>query len=165
MASQQSHAASWSSHLVKTESHRSNEPLVLWRLSGETGPDKRRLCHHTLPRLVCRQVEGTKILQPGAAILKNRFTEQNLEIENAIYIPSTRRGRLKRSQAVSEPKLRPKTRVRMLTSSLARFEDLEHLVLRYGPDLGQGHLPFACLLFPLLLYGVAQNLQSGPLKL
>lgn len=96
---------------------------------------------------------------------KIQFTEQNLEIENAFYIPSTRRGKLKRSQAVSEPKLHPKTRARMLTSSLARFEDLEHLVLRYGPDLGQGHLPFACLLFPLLLYGVAQNLQSGPLKL
>ena len=43
----------------------------------------------------------------------------------------------------------------------AGFELLEHLVVGYGLDLGDGDVPLSCLLLALLLDGVAQDLGAG----
>lgn len=58
------------------------------------------------------------------------------------------------------PSIMKKERSEKLTSPLARLEDLEHLILRDGPHLRQGHLPLARLLLALLLDGVAQHLRK-----
>jgi len=40
----------------ETQSSRTNEPLVLWRFSGKTRPNKCSFCNHSLPLLGCKML-------------------------------------------------------------------------------------------------------------
>ena len=87
------------SYLLVTQSHRPNKALILHGASGEIWSNKRGLCDHSLPALLCRLLPGLHHLEH--LIFRNSTDLRQRHREFCSFFSSNKAGSAQSSDKIS----------------------------------------------------------------